>query len=88
MASFDFTDNRVFDDRYSAFAPQSPQALPGGDWLHPVLIDTGIKVRENGDVDFAFYAPNAALVSVVFGVKANEDCFPCRIPFSVVNRVQ
>ncbi len=72
MASFDFTDNRVFDDRYSAFAPQSPQALPGGDWLHPVLIDTGIKVHENGDTDFAFYAPNAARVSVVFGVKADK----------------
>jgi len=72
MAEFDFLQNRVFDDSYSAFAPQTPQALPGGDWLNPRWIDTGVKVHENGDVDFGLYAPNAKQVNVVFGIKSGQ----------------
>ena len=72
MEKFDFINNRAFDDRYSAFAPQGRQALPGGDWRNPNFIDTGVKVHENGDVDFGFYAPNAKVVKVVFGIRAHE----------------
>ena len=59
MNKFEFINNRVFDDRYSAFYPQGPQTLPGGDMFNPLFVDTGVKVHENGDVDFGLYAPNA-----------------------------
>ena len=72
MANFDFVSNRVFDDRYSAFAPQGRQTLPGGDMFNPNYIDTGVKVHENGDVDFGLYAPNAGKVSVVFGIRSGR----------------
>lgn len=72
MNKFEFINNRVFDDRYSAFSPQGPQTLPGGDMFNPLFVDTGVKVHENGDVDFGLYAPNAKKVSVVFGVRANQ----------------
>ena len=52
MPIFDFTTNRVFDDRFSAFAPQGPQLKPGSSMFEPVPLDTGVRVRENGDVDF------------------------------------
>lgn len=72
MYKFDFINNRVYDDRYSAFSPQGRQTLPGGDMFNPIFVDTGIKVYENGNVDFRFYAPNAKNVSVIFGVRANQ----------------
>ena len=72
MIKFDFIGNRVFDDRYSAFAPQTRQALPGSDMFNPNYIDTGVKVHENGDVDFGFYAPNANKVSIVFGIRSSK----------------
>ena len=68
MANFDFIGNRTFDERFSAFAPQSPQELPGERPFEPILIDTGVKVQPNGDVHFGFYAPDAASVEVWFGL--------------------
>ena len=35
MPTFDFLNNRVFDDRFSAFAPQGPQLKPGSSCLIP-----------------------------------------------------
>ena len=70
--NFDFTTNRVFDDRFSAFAPQSPQALPGKTMFERTVLDTGAKVQENGDVQFGFYAPNASSVIVAFGVRGAQ----------------
>lgn len=72
MDTFDFLDNRVFDDRFSAFAPQSPQTLPGQGFFNFTPLDTGAKVQPSGDVRFGFYAPNAQAVSVVFGIKADQ----------------
>ena len=72
MPIFDFTTNRVFDDRFSAFAPQGPQLKPGSSMFEPVPLDTGVRVRENGDVDFGFYAPNASRVCIVFGIRASQ----------------
>jgi len=72
MAEFDFVNNRVFDDRFSAFAPQAPQFAPGSSMFQPVYLDTGVKVRENGDVDFGFYAPEAQRVAIIFGVRASQ----------------
>ncbi len=72
MHDFGFIDNRVFDDRYSAFLPQGPQTLPGSTMFEPIYADTGVKVKRNGDVEFGLYAPNAAKVNVVFGIRAGE----------------
>ena len=72
MANFDFIVNRAFDERFSAFAPQSPQELPGERPFEPILIDTGVKVKPNGDVHFGFYAPDAAAMSVWFGLTGAE----------------
>ena len=72
MASFDFIDNKVFDDTYSSFSVRSRQTAPGSDRANPKYLDTGVKVHENGDVDFGFYAPNAKSVSVVFGIRSGE----------------
>ncbi len=72
MAKFDFLSNRAFDDRFSAFAPQEPQSLPGKTMFDRIPLDTGVKVAENGDVHFALYAPGARQVSVVFGIKSDE----------------
>ena len=72
MATFDFIGNRVFDDRFSAFAPQEPQSLPGPDPFVGIPLDTGAKVQPNGDVHFGFYAPDARSVEVSFGLKPEE----------------
>lgn len=72
MAEFDFIHNRAFDDRFSAFAPQTPQAKPGSTMFDRDYLDTGVKVLENGDVAFGFYAPDAQQVSIVFGVRASR----------------
>ena len=72
MPKFDFVNNRVFDDRFSAFAPQGPQLKPGSSMFDPVPLDTGVKVKENGDVEFGFYAPEAKRVQIVFGVRASQ----------------
>ena len=72
MENFDFIGNRVFDDRFSAFAPQTPQTIPGDKPFETVALDTGAKVQPNGDVHFGFYAPNARSVEVSFGLNPNE----------------
>ena len=69
MKDFDFMGNRVYDDRISAFAPQTPQVKPGATFFAAEPLDTGAKVQENGDVRFGFYAPNAGKVEVSFGLK-------------------
>lgn len=65
MENFDFIGNRVYDDRFSAFAPQDPQVVSGR------KLDTGAQVQPNGDVKFGFYAPNAGCVEVSFGLNPN-----------------
>jgi enterochelin esterase-like enzyme len=72
MPHFDFVGNRVFDDRYSAFAPQSRQVRPGSPMFERDFLDTGVKVKENGDVEFGLYAPRAQAVNVVFGTRADR----------------
>ena len=54
MDSFTFIHNRVFDARCTAFAPQTPQRLPGTSMFDRTALDTGAKVQENGDVSFAY----------------------------------
>ena len=68
MPKFDFLGNRVFDDRFSSFAPQLPQTIPGKTPFEPVVLDTGAKVSENGDVTFGIYAPNASGAYIYFAV--------------------
>lgn len=72
MHTFNFIQNRVFDDRFSAFAPQTPQRLPGANMFDSNYIDTCAKVSENGDVAFGLYAPNARSVKIIFGARAGE----------------
>ncbi|MDD6274827.1 MAG: alpha/beta hydrolase-fold protein [Clostridiaceae bacterium] len=72
MPNFDFMDNRVFDDRFSAFAPQGPQTIRDPETKETRQINTGVHVRDNGDAEFSIYAPNALQVSVIFGIRANE----------------
>lgn len=72
MPTFETINNRVFDDRFSAFMPQGPQTLPGASFFDRKVLDTGATVQENGDVKFGFYAPNASSVSVVFGIRGND----------------
>ena len=68
MENFDFIGNRVFDDRFSGFAPPEPQSVPGDRPFETIPLDTGAKVRPNGDVYFGFYAPEAGRVEVSFGL--------------------
>lgn len=70
--NFDFIANRVFDERFSAFAPQGAQIIPTADGTGQLDLHTGAHVRENGDVEFGLYAPNARQVSVVFGIRADR----------------
>lgn len=72
MENFDFINNRVFDDRCTAFAPQTPQMTPGTSMFDFKPLGTGATVRPNGDVEFGFYAPNASLVQISFGLKPDE----------------
>lgn len=69
---FDFINNPVFRDRFSAYAPQGAQTLPGASFMDRTTLDTGAVVKENGDVEFGFYAPNAKEVKVVFGICADK----------------
>lgn len=68
---FENLDNRVFDDRVTAFLPQEPQSLPGASFFDRTVLDTGAKVQHSGDVQFGWYAPNAQEVSVVFGIRGD-----------------
>lgn len=72
MRDFDFLSNRVFDDRCTAFAPQTPQMAPGTSMFEFKPLDTGAHVEPNGDVNFGFYAPNAECVQISFGLKPEE----------------
>lgn len=72
MEKFDFINNRAFDDRCTAFAPQTPQMQPGASMFEFKPLGTGAKVQENGDVEFGFYAPNAGKVEISFGLKPQE----------------
>ena len=76
MANFDFINNRTFDDRVTAFAPQTPQMIPGDRPFTSVALDTGAKVQPNGDVQFAFYAPKAENVIVVFNLPGAKEPLP------------
>ncbi len=68
---FSFLDNRVYDDRVTAFLPQEKQSLPGSTFFDRTELDTGVKVSDNGDVSFGYYAPKAGEVSVVFGIRSD-----------------
>ena len=72
MNTFDFMDNRAFTDRSYAFAPQVPQAEPGKPFWDFTPMDTGVRVLENGDVVFGFYAPDAKSVAVMFDLRQGE----------------
>lgn len=72
MQNFSFIDNRVFDDRPTAFAPQCRQALPGMNPFTAPMLDTGTKVFPNGDIEIGIYAPNAGEVQVVFGIRGDN----------------
>ena len=61
------TMDRVFDNQLCAFGPIKPQSLPGGAYFEYKAMDTGVKVLENGDVYFGYYAPDAKNVAVHFG---------------------
>ena len=61
------TMDRVFDNQLCAFAPLKAQSLPGGAYFEYKAMDTGVKVLENGDVYFGYYAPEAQNVAVHFG---------------------
>jgi enterochelin esterase family protein len=63
---FDFIKNRVFDDRFSAFAPQGPEFI-GEPFVGGRPLETGARVQLNGDVIFRMRASEAASVEVVFG---------------------
>ena len=76
MSNFDFIGNRVFDDRVTAFAPQTPQTIPGDKPFTSVTLDTGAKVQPNGDVHFGFYAPKAGSVEVVFNLPGAKKPLP------------
>lgn len=68
MGFLDNIDNRAFDDRCYAFAPQVPESVPGPGLFNPIPINTGVKVLENGDVYFGVKAPEATEVYFVFGL--------------------
>lgn len=70
--TFDSIENRVFDDRVTAFLPQEEQSLPGATFFDRKLLNTGAKVQPNGDVAFGYYAPKAEAVSVVFGIRGDR----------------
>lgn len=72
MDNFDFVSNRVFDDRCTAFAPQTPQMAPGASMFDFKPLGTGAKVDANGDVEFGFYAPESGKVQIQFGLKPDE----------------
>ena len=72
----DYFGCMVFDDRVTAFAPQTPQTIPGDKPFTSVTLDTGAKVQPNGDVHFGFYAPKAGSVEVVFNLPGAKKPLP------------
>lgn len=70
--TFDFVNDRVFTDRTSAFAPQTPQMLRNAETGEMLNLNTGAKVNEDGSVDFGVYAPNAQNVQLIFGIRGNQ----------------
>ena len=70
--TFDFVNDRVFTDRTSAFAPQTPQMLRNAETGEMLNLNTGAKVNEDGSVEFGVYAPNAQNVQLIFGIRGNQ----------------
>ncbi len=73
MYQFDSYNNRIYDDRATAFAPQLKQSFAGETPQQRIFVDTGVKLQKNGDVHFGFYAPNAKQVKVVFGIDQSKN---------------
>ena len=68
---FDFIKNRVFDDRFSAFAPQGPENI-GAMFMGGKQVETGARIQPNGDVIFRMRAVDAASVEVEFGDRGKK----------------
>lgn len=73
MTQFPQYNNRVFDDRATAFAPQGKQSFAGANPQERIFVDTGVKVTENGDAHFGYYAPAAKAVTVIFGIDQSKN---------------
>jgi len=73
MQTFENYNNRIYDDRATGFAPQLQQSFAGRTPQERIFVDTGVKLQENGDVHFGYYAPNAKAVTVVFGIDQSKN---------------
>lgn len=87
MPIFENYNNRIYDDRATGFAPQLQQSFAGRTPQERIFVDTGVKLQENGDVHFGYYAPNAKAVTVVFGIDQSKNLRMTREENGVWNAV-